>query len=507
MTGMSRDDCRVQVLKSVIRLNRDRILSRMRLSLGGIPSFMRAGANAGTADRLQRVLERMRGSTSTRAGKNLIKNLSALEMVFQNILTSTSTTLDLQLLQLEEAVKQSYNTVSGDGQMVFWDSLDHAGLDPREYFNNKHIMQIDKLSAYWRIPKTLVREARRKRSRRLFANMSIQYVEPFEPIQSAISLKGKAVSCHVHAEVQLITHYALTKTVPRPPRAIGTSKAACFLCHLFITHYGGFMVSTAHGRLFDQWTIPDLAEYSPEQVQHLRTVIRKMKTEIRRMASTPHPRRPDPLTSRHNLPELPQFSATPSNTSMATPNSDHPRDNDFQQPLISSSSSSSSSSTSSRNSASQSGNISFAGIQRKDSDDTELSGRCEPALPHDSRRMLTASVHSGTHSDTMVQRGITTNEEMPSTDLPLYAHVTPSKSHVAQFTGLDVVVEVEEPLAGRVYLQAIPQGDEILDGDIIDLEQLEVGSESMLVKKECEDSLVCYLRSENCLCYMQLQWE
>jgi len=121
--------------------------------------------------------------------------------------------------------------------------------------------------------------------------------------------------------------------------------------------------------------------------------------------------------------------------------------------------------------------------------------------------MLTASVHSGTHSDTMVQRGITTNEEMPSTDLPLYAHVTPSKSHVAQFTGLDVVVEVEEPLAGRVYLQAIPQGDEILDGDIIDLEQLEVGSESMLVKKECEDSLVCYLRSENCLCYMQLQWE
>ncbi|OQV08936.1 hypothetical protein CLAIMM_13141 isoform 1 [Cladophialophora immunda] len=168
-------------------------------------------------------------------------------------------------------------------------------------------MQIDKVGAYHRIPETLAREARRRKTRPLFSSIRLEYINPYRPVQSAISLSGKKVNCHVHAEVQMVIHYIL-EPASNTPRIIGTSKAACFLCHLFITEHKMFGVSAWHGRLFDQWTIPDLAEYSSANITTLRATIQGMHHKCAQLISTSHPRRPYPLTSRHNLRDLPNFS-------------------------------------------------------------------------------------------------------------------------------------------------------------------------------------------------------
>ncbi|EXJ61906.1 hypothetical protein A1O7_02337, partial [Cladophialophora yegresii CBS 114405] len=178
----------------------------------------------------------------------------------------------------------------------FRTTLKNAGLNCRKWFNNKFIMQIDKLAAYHRIPDTLARAAHRKATRHLFSSIKVEYVDAYKPRPSLVSLTGKKVDCHVHAEVQLVIHY-LQPVTTLPPRYIGTSKGACFLCHLLIVEHSRFAVSTWHGRLFDQWTIPDLAEYTPENVATLRAIIQRMHDKSSRLLTVPHPKRPHPLTS------------------------------------------------------------------------------------------------------------------------------------------------------------------------------------------------------------------
>jgi hypothetical protein len=61
----------------------------------------------------------------------------------------------------------------------------------------------------------------------------------------------------VHAEVQLVIHYAQKENDGIPqPRVICASKSACFLCNLFLKYDGQFYTPKTHGRLYAQWTIP-----------------------------------------------------------------------------------------------------------------------------------------------------------------------------------------------------------------------------------------------------------
>ncbi len=306
------EDCISEVSRLVLLLCRERILSRMRLFLGQPPGFVRGGKaatnNAGPAS----TLERMRDVATTPTARELVDGVSEMKKTFENILhPDSSLSEDVQLLQLEAVVHQCFVTTTKNGQASFRTTLKTSGFEPSIWFKNKYIMQIDKLGAYRRIPETLVREARRERSRVVFSKIELQFARPYAPKMSWRYHTGKRVYCHVHAEVQLVTHYLLSSS-PVLPRVMGTSKEACFLCHLFISKHGAFEVSAKHGRLFDQWTIPDLAEYSPENVTKLRAIIKEMIDECKRLARLTHPWRPYPLTSRHNLRELPHFSPTAS---------------------------------------------------------------------------------------------------------------------------------------------------------------------------------------------------
>ncbi|KAI9771731.1 MAG: hypothetical protein M1839_002741 [Geoglossum umbratile] len=62
----------------------------------------------------------------------------------------------------------------------------------------------------------------------------------------------------VHAEIQLLVHYASNKDAGfLQPRVICGSKSACFLCNLFLKFYGQFYTPKTHGRLYEKWAMPE----------------------------------------------------------------------------------------------------------------------------------------------------------------------------------------------------------------------------------------------------------
>ncbi|CAG8418782.1 unnamed protein product [Penicillium salamii] len=64
----------------------------------------------------------------------------------------------------------------------------------------------------------------------------------------------------IHAEIQLIA-YCEIQSPPLFPRAIASSKDACFLCHKFIELHGKMHTSRAHGRLYPGWRLPMLSSF------------------------------------------------------------------------------------------------------------------------------------------------------------------------------------------------------------------------------------------------------
>jgi hypothetical protein len=60
-----------------------------------------------------------------------------------------------------------------------------------------------------------------------------------------------------HAEVQLIAYLELHPPAIKP-RVIPSSKAACYLCNLFIHVHGEYHVRKTQGRLYPNWRIPQI---------------------------------------------------------------------------------------------------------------------------------------------------------------------------------------------------------------------------------------------------------
>jgi len=79
----------------------------------------------------------------------------------------------------------------------------------------------------------------------------------------------------VHAEIQMLVHHQRSPTSSLWPRCIGTSKSACFLCHCFLSAHGQYSVPESHGEVFEQWTVPDNASYTPGVRKSLSDALRK----------------------------------------------------------------------------------------------------------------------------------------------------------------------------------------------------------------------------------------
>ncbi|KAL5344048.1 hypothetical protein BJX70DRAFT_352467 [Aspergillus crustosus] len=186
--------------------------------------------------------------------------------------------------------------------------LEGAGDTPQVAAAIKTLRQLEKIGAYWRIAQDLVSMA--KQYTPIFARIDLQCLTPYASIPTKIAYESWAHTCHVHAEIQLVVE--LAQTIPQhgsspsttmQPRTIGTSKYLCYLCYLFLRYHGSFRILSTHGRLYDQWTVPDLVEYATATREKFATVLESMDShlvqQIEETACTIW--RAEPMTSYQNL--------------------------------------------------------------------------------------------------------------------------------------------------------------------------------------------------------------
>ena len=308
--------CQKTILQDLLTLHRGRIHARLKSRKWKRPQYLTGVKDLTTWQELKRLSNHPSLSAATNEAQGLqirLGDISSLYKEHDEVLEDTAAELN----HLEDVVRQSYNFCSSNGTLCLRETLTRAGLNASHLCRNKHIRQLDKIGTYFRITKTLAKAA--KKYKTWMAGLRIEYLSPFKPVWSEISLKGKKVSCHVHAEVQLVVFYDLTTPPGRlKTRVIGTSKATCFLCQLFIKEHGSYFVAQEHARLHEQWTIPDMAEYNGSHVKHLRGIIGRMDSEICRLLNVKHPPRPFPGTSWQDLRQLFPFSPPSSSAQTVT---------------------------------------------------------------------------------------------------------------------------------------------------------------------------------------------
>ncbi|KAJ9616642.1 hypothetical protein H2200_000361 [Cladophialophora chaetospira] len=152
---------------------------------------------------LRRTLTRLRGDALTPDAVKLVERVTQLEKRFKRVLRPVNPDLTGEL---QGVLAECFSITTCDGAVPFRTTLKKAGLNPHEWFNNKLIMQIDKLAAYHRIPTTLAKEVYRKATRALFSSISVEYLDPYKPSQSAVSLTGKKLYHHYGSSARAKRH-------------------------------------------------------------------------------------------------------------------------------------------------------------------------------------------------------------------------------------------------------------------------------------------------------------
>lgn len=193
-----------------------------------------------------------------------------------------------------------------------------SGLNTKDTLQSKHLLQVEKLGRYWGLCLDMAQASCKYRV--LFGNVQLDTLNPYESIKSAISYNGNVVECFVHAEMQLLVYYGLHLD-PNilQPRVFGVSKSACYLCNHFILYHEQFFLSKTHGKLYDQWNIPDISQYNEIERTKYRCVLSQISNEVLAILPRERSRREKrrwPLESRIHLPD--SFLTSPPSSDAAT---------------------------------------------------------------------------------------------------------------------------------------------------------------------------------------------
>lgn len=223
-----------------------------------------------------------------------------------------------------------------------------GGVETDESHGNPHLRQIGKIASLFHIAEILSMIASHQDFHRLCVNLSIQYLPAYKIIQSPIpAADGGSRDCRVHAEVQLVVDFD-SRDISGwySPRVIGSSKAPCFLCELFVNQHGKYFVPRTHGRLTPRWTIPDLKSFGPNLANQYRSIIKLMDREIQNPVDISELGRLDPAMSwqalsQLNVAELPSLMANDINSVLpnvreGSPCSKAAQNFDKEQPLATS---------------------------------------------------------------------------------------------------------------------------------------------------------------------------
>lgn len=267
----------------------------------------------------------------------ILRQLTALQKTIRSVDDYPRRSKEILDL-LKGLVLESYDVCTSQGA----DSLERYVFDhgfvPQDDRYLLCIRQIDKIGRYWGLCKSTTEDSRKYSD--MFGHIKLQFLSPYKPSTSLIT-GGRATRAHlhVHAEMQIIAFYGLRSSAEIPkPRVIGVSRAACYLCNLFVQFHGQFFVTKTHGWLFDQWNIPDLAETDAIEQDKYCSTIAQMDKEIQSALAKERQgfeKRRKPMGSRLALPLQPLLSTH--SPIPSTILSDVPEDNELDVPLPTSS--------------------------------------------------------------------------------------------------------------------------------------------------------------------------
>ena len=184
--------------------------------------------------------------------------------------------------------------------------LGDAGIDIDESRGNPHLRQVGKIATLCHVPELLSSIASHPSLRYLCVNLTVRYLPAYSSVPSPVpTVDGGSRACRVHAEVQLVVEVDVGGSSGwYRPRVIGSSKAPCYLCELFINQHGQYLVPRTHGKLTPRWTIPDLYCFSESHVSQYRSIIMAMNCELEKPVAMPPVRRLDPAMSWQALSQL-----------------------------------------------------------------------------------------------------------------------------------------------------------------------------------------------------------
>ena len=471
---------------AIISLDRKRIKDRIYSVLGYLPSSVRSRArNDPNAVALRDVAAKMRSGPSSPAKCDLATQLGELEARFKDahktLLPLSSKVNDAAETQtLADIVIASYNFSTGGGRLRPVERLFAAGLNGVEWSKDKRVNQIDKIGAYWRIARSFAQHFSPAGGLSSFTTISLESVDAYQALRSTQSKSGKAVRCHVHVELQMVVHYLLAHGKPGPPpRIIGVSKDACFLCFLFLGCYGNFQIPQTHGKLHEQWTIPDLKTFTEGQKAKLRRTIEQIDQIVFRLGNQHIPKQVHASQSRHNFGELPGRSPTASTvtvTGMASvaevlhedesgqllTRSGHPPN----QPVV------------------------------DDLQNTAAPSRAE--AQSNQRSSSTLRPQEAPPQSVVVGR-----ETRVWTDLS----AEPRRIDEGQMKGVEVYGEIQSPSQGRAQIYERLDDSETAGASVIDIETLAPGEEVTFFKADGSQGLQVLLRGlKELSCQLELEW-
>lgn len=307
-------------------LSRQRLHSRLQSKHWDKPDYFRA-ASEPLYQGLRNVfhyLERRRPRSSI-TEINLSQKMDELCDAYQRVNDHDKNT-ESELECLKDVVRLSHDLCTSSGRRTIEETLSAYGFERKVACDNKYIRQANKIGRYWGLCEFMAQVSRKFGD--LFENIYLQTLPSYMEVKSPISFKGGPGSCHVHAEIQLLIFYGKDLSLAAStPHVLGVSKAACYLCDLFIHKHGQFFITKTHGRLHDQWTVPDLAEFSQRERDNYRRILIAVNKEIENAIvnmKTNCPNRNYPLGSWLSLPTAFLMSPAMSNTgTVVSENSQH----------------------------------------------------------------------------------------------------------------------------------------------------------------------------------------
>jgi hypothetical protein len=300
-----------RLLELITHLHFCRLLARLRSRKWTKPAYLARSHKKSLHLDFDNLVHRMQFTyqKNERAERGLVerrlKSLASLYASFEDVTDSAQ-----EFEHMLRIVRVSYSCCKIDAVQDYVRRLATAGQTAQVKSALKTMRQVEKIGAYYKRSLTLIQAARRWPACFHYGRLQFQFLSPFQSIPTTVGYEDWAKTLHVHAEVQLVIHFDFEKYAKPcdggdgeflPPRVVGTSKYLCFLCCLFLKLHGKYPPANTHGRLYDQWTIPDLAEFDEEQRSRYRQIVHEMDQQVKYLSMMPPCYRVEPMTSRENL--------------------------------------------------------------------------------------------------------------------------------------------------------------------------------------------------------------